>query len=210
MMMLSALGIGAYAAPQTQDERDTKLDDMSFVEMINSVQLDGKEADLIRRFQEKEGRSRLMLKDYTSKSGATVETYRNKEVLLVTIPAELVFGPNEITVRKDRVAEAMLAPIKRYLKDPDMYRVLLVMHTDNTGSEQYREQISQERALSLFNWFEEQGCATKYLFSYAMADDMPLVENNTMDNRARNRRLEIYLVPGAKMQKQAKSGRIVF
>lgn len=31
-----------------------------------------------------------------------------------------------------------------------------------------------------------------------------------MTNRAKNRRLEVYLVPGKKMLEQAKKGRIVF
>ena len=66
-----------------------------------------------------------------------VETYRNKEVLLITIPASKLFAPNEVEVRKE--AASLLAPLKRHLREPDMYRVLLVMHTDNTGSEKYRE-----------------------------------------------------------------------
>ena len=41
-----------------QPVRDENLDDMSFIEMINSVPLDEKSAALIRKFQEKEGRNR--------------------------------------------------------------------------------------------------------------------------------------------------------
>lgn len=189
-------------------QRVEALDDLSFTEMINSVELDTKSADLIRKFQDKEGRLRLHNKEYNAKNSSTVETYRNKEVLLVTIPASKLFAPNEVEVRKD--AYAMLAPLKRYLKDPDMYRVLLVMHTDNTGSEKYREHITEERSTALFDWFVKEGCDTRYLFSYAFSDDMPLVENNSMTNRERNRRLEVYLVPGKKMLDQAKKGRIVF
>ena len=116
--------------PQVQQyiERDDALDDLSFVEMLNSVPLDAKSADLIRKFQEKEGRNRLHNKEYNSKNGCTVETFRNKEVLLVTIPASKLFMPNETTLCPG--AQQLLAPLKRYLKDPDMYRVLMVMHTD--------------------------------------------------------------------------------
>lgn len=191
-----------------QPVRDENLDDMSFIEMINSVPLDEKSAALIRKFQEKEGRNRLHTRDYNSKNGSSVETFRNKEVLLVTIPASKLFGPNETELRHG--ADAMLAPLKRYLKDPDMYRVLMVMHTDNTGSEKYRDYITEERAASVFDWFASQGVETKYLFPYAMGDEMPLVRNNSMENRDRNRRLEVYLMPGKKMLDLAKKGRIVF
>ena len=191
-----------------QPVRDENLDDMSFIEMINSVPLDEKSAALIRKFQEKEGRNRLHTRDYNSKNGSSVETFRNKEVLLVTIPASNLFGPNETELRHG--ADAMLAPLKRYLKDPDMYRVLMVMHTDNTGSEKYRDYITEERAASVFDWFASQGVETKYLFPYAMGDEMPLVRNNSMENRDKNRRLEVYLMPGKKMLDLAKKGRIVF
>lgn len=196
------------AIGQTPLQRIDALDELSFREMINSVELDGKSADLIRKFQEKEGRTRLYNKEYNAKNSSMVETYRNKEVLLITIPASKLFAPNEVEVRKD--ATSLLAPLKRYLREPDMYRVLLVMHTDNTGSEKYREHITEERSTALFDWFVKEGCDTRYLFSYAYGDDMPLVENNSLTNREKNRRLEVYLVPGKKMLEQAKKGRIVF
>lgn len=197
------------SAPVTEtNQRIEELDELSFTEMINSVELDKKSSDLIQKFQDKEGRARLHNKEYNSRNGCLVETYRNKEVLLVTIPASKLFAPNEVELRKE--ASALLAPLKRYLKDPDMYRVLLVMHTDNTGSEEYREHITEQRSNAVFDWFANEGADTRYLFSYAFADDMPLVENNSMSNRDKNRRLEVYLVPGKKMLEQAKKGRIVF
>lgn len=194
---------------QTKDnKRIESLDDLSFTEMINSVELDSKSADLIRKFQEKEARQTLYNKAYKPQNGCVVETFRNKEVLLVTIPASKLFGPNDTELTKG--AAALLNPIRRYLRDPDMYRVLLVMHTDNTGSEAYREYITEARSNAVFEWFEQTGIDTRYLFSYAYSDDMPLVENNSMANRDKNRRLEVYLVPGKKMLDQAKKGRIVF
>lgn len=200
--------MSAPKARVIEQHRDEDLDDLSFIEMINSVELDKKSADLIRKFQDKEGRNRLHNRDYNSKNGCTVETFRNKEVLLITIPASRLFSPNETMLRPG--AAALLNPIKRYLKEPDMYRVLMVMHTDNTGSEAYRDQITEERSKAVFDWFQKQNVNTNYLFPYAYGDGMPLVENNTMDNRSKNRRLEIYLMPGKKMLEQAKKGRIVF
>lgn len=50
------------------------LDELNFIEMVNSVPLDGKSAELIRKFQEKEGRNRLYGREYNSKNNCTVET----------------------------------------------------------------------------------------------------------------------------------------
>lgn len=201
------LTIGAASAEtRAPQPRIAELDDLDFIEMLNSVDL-GKQSEFIQKFQLKEGRERLLKGKYKS-DGCTVENYRNKEVLLITVPASLLFEPNDTELSAD--AAEFLRPLRRYLKDPDMYRVLLVMHTDNTGSDIYRDNLTQERVDAVFNYFDELGIDTRYLFSYAMGDDMPLRPNDSMDNRAANRRLEIYLMPGKKMLEQAKKGRIAF
>lgn len=198
----------ALSTQRSVEERDEDLDALTLAEMINSVPVDKKSSSLIQKFQTKEARNRLLKKEYATTNGFNVEFTRNREVLVITIPAEKLFAPNDTLVRKD--ASAVLAPLKRYLKEPDMYRVLLVMHTDNTGSDLYRDRITEARSAQLFDWFDEQGLDTTYLFSYGMGDEQPLCENNSMTNRAANRRLEVYLVPGKKMVEQAKKGRIVF
>lgn len=187
--------------------RISELDDLTFIEMIHSVDL-GKQSEFIQKFQQKEGQERLLKGKYRQ-DGCTVENFRNKEVLLITIPASNLFGPNEIELSAK--ADEYLRPLKRYLKDPDMYRVLLVMHTDNTGSEQYRNELTQDRVDAVFEYFEGLGMNTTYLFSYAMGDDDPLRDNDSVNNRAANRRLEVYLMPGKKMLDMAKkTGRIAF
>lgn len=210
LLSSSFLSVGASSPKKpdvTEEGRIEELDRMDFIEMLNSVDVKNT-SELIQKFQTKEGKTRLLNGRYNPKSECTVEAFRNKEVLLVTIPAHLLFAPNMTELRKD--AGDYLSPIRRYLKDPDMYRVMLVMHTDNTGSEPYREQLTTDRVNAVFDWFEESGSDTRYLFSYSLGDDMPLRQNDSMDNRDKNRRLEIYLLPGNKMVEQASKGRIAF
>lgn len=207
-LLLPTLNFAANKNKEKEENaRIQELDELDFIDMLNSVDT-GLTSSLIQKFQAKEGKNKLLNGKYNPSGECTVEAFRNKEVLLITIPAHLLFAPNETELR-DHAGE-YLSPIRRYLKDQDMFRVLLVMHTDNTGSEEYREQVTLERVNSVFDWFENSGSNTNYLFSYALADDMPLKPNNSMENRRGNRRLEIYLVPGTKMVEQAKSGRIAF
>lgn len=195
------------AVVENSKQRIEQLDDMDFIEMLNSVDV-GKASSLIQKFQNKEGKNKLLNGKYHPSGECTVEAFRNKEVLLITIPSYLLFSPNSTELMDN--AHEYLVPIKRYLKDPDMFRVLLVMHTDNTGSEFYRDQLTSDRVNSIFDWFDQEVPDTRYLFSYAMGDDMPLYPNNSIENREKNRRLEIYLVPGSKMVEQALKGRIAF
>lgn len=187
------------------------LEDLSFSAMLKSVDLskEQKAAELIRKFQDIEARQKLMNGPLSPKQGScNIEAFRKKEVILITIPANLLFAPNSCELSES--ASKYLKPIKRYMKDPDMFRVLLVMHTDNTGSAMYRDNITADRADAVLGWFDDQGADTSYTFSYAFADESPLVPNTSFENREKNRRLEIYLMPGAKMLQEAKKGKIDF
>lgn len=205
--MLLLLGYPVrVGASQPQEELDT----MTLIEMLNSVDTGGK-SDLIQKFQEKEARAKLSPKFDTQeakKEGFRLETTRNKEVLIVTIPASVLFAPNAIDLTS-RAAE-YLAPFKRYMDKSDTYRVLLVMHTDNTGSPEYQEQITGDRVDAVFEWFDKQGVDTSYVFPYAYGSVVPLADNDSQENRNKNRRLEIYLMPGEKMVEMAKKGKIEF
>lgn len=206
--IICPITIDAKSHQKEEEQRIEELDAMDFIDMLNSVET-GKASTLIQKFQAKEGKNRLVNGKYDPKrTECRVEAFRNKEVLLITIPAHLLFDPNDTELKAG--AQEYLNPIKRYLKEPDMFRVMLVMHTDNTGSDEYRDQLTLERVNSVFDWFEDSGANTKYLFSYALGDEMPLKPNDSMENRKQNRRLEIYLVPGLKMVQQALKGRIAF
>ncbi len=187
------------------------LEDLSFSAMLKSVDLskEPKAADLIRKFQDLEARQKLMNGPLSPKQGAcNIEAFRKKEIILITIPANLLFAPNSSELSES--ASKYLKPIKRYMKDPDMFRVLLVMHTDNTGSAMYRDNITADRADAVLSWFDDNGSDTSYTFSYALGDESPLVPNTSFENREKNRRLEIYLMPGEKMLQEAKKGKIDF
>lgn len=201
LMCVCSLGVRA------QDN----LEDLTFTQMLKSVDLskEHKAADLIRKFQDLEARKKLMNGPLSPKnSDCTIEAFRNKEIILITIPASALFAPNSTELSEN--APKLLAPIKRYMKNPDTFRVLLVMHTDNTGSEQYRENITADRVDAVSEWFDNSGADTSYVFSYAFGDDNPLLPNTSMENRAKNRRLEVYLMPGQKMLTEAKKGKIDF
>lgn len=187
----------------------TDLDEMTKDELLVSLDL-GKYADLIKKFQIKEA-TRLHNDVYNPKTTeCKIETMRSGEVIIITIPTELLFQSNGIELISG--CDKVLNPLRRYLKTPDFYRVLLVMHTDDTGSEAYTDELSLNRVDAVFEWFELQGTDTTYLFPTASGASEPLwgVKNNSVINRAKNRRLEVYLIPGEEMLRQAKTGRIAF
>lgn len=134
-----------------------------------------------------------------------VEMMRNGEVIIVTIPADELFAPNDTILMSK--SKDTLSKLLKFTKTPGMYKMLLVMHSDNTGTHEYSTRLTSARVNSVFDWFDAYG-STQSVVPYAFGDIQPLKDNNSMEKRRLNRRLEIYIVPGEEMLEQAKSGKV--
>ena len=139
------------------------------------------------------------------RSNYDVEFMRDGEVIVITIPASLLFDPNDTVLTK--LGESQLKPFLKMITNPGFYKMLLVMHSDNTGSHEYTLNLTRQRVNTIFDWFDENG-SVDYVVPYALGETDPIVDNNSVENRKRNRRLEIYLVPEKTMLQQAKKGNI--
>jgi len=69
-----------------------------------------------------------------------------------------------------------------------------VGHTDNRGSFQYNQTLSEGRATSV-GQIISQGGVTNPMYSKGCSFSKPVVPNNSAANMALNRRVEIYLYP---------------
>ena len=178
---------------------DVDIYDMSLDENLVTPEIKNtKQADKIQEFQ-------YDMAVAFKKSNYDVEIMRDNEVIVITIPASQLFEPNDTVLTKG--GQEQLKPMLRMLKNPGFYKMLLVMHSDNTGSQQYTINLTRQRVNAIFDWFEENG-SVDYVVPYALGETDPIVDNNSVDNRNCNRRLEVYLVPDQTMIQQAKKGRI--
>ena len=132
--------------------------------------------------------------------GLEVELLRDDEVIHVTIPASQLFAPNETALLGS--SDALLRAILPCMRVPDYYHILLVMHSDNTGNEEYNYNLTTERVSTIFDWFDNFGECVDYVVPYAAGSAEPLVPNNTIAGRATNRRLEIFIIPAEAMFKK--------
>ena len=173
--------------------------DMSLDENLMTPEIkNDKQADKIQEFQ-------YNMAVAFKKSNYEVEVMRDDEVIVITIPASMLFEPNDTVLSK--VGEEQLKPFLRMIKNPGFYKMLIVMHSDNTGSSEYTLNLTRQRVNAIFDWFDENG-SVDYVVPYALGETDPLVDNNSVENRKTNRRLEIFLVPEQTMIQQAKKGRI--
>lgn len=128
-----------------------------------------------------------------------VETMRAGEVIVVTIPSDDLFLPNDTLLSPD--APSMLRPLLPLFRDPDLFKLVYAVHTDNTGSPEYIDNLASARNQSIYAWLMDVAKVNPDLFiiNYDMGDSRPLTDNNSRANRALNRRIEFFLVPGPKL-----------
>lgn len=139
-----------------------------------------------------------------AKKGYIVDMMRDDEVVLVTIPTDDLFLPNDTLLSPS--APAKFGPVIALLRDPEMYKVVYAVHTDNTGSAKYNSYLSHERNNSIYDWLLTQVSEDLIVIPYEMGDTDPIEPNDSRNGRAANRRVEIYLIPGPKMITNAHKG----
>ena len=199
-IILRVLALLLLAAPLALNAKDNDdIYDMSLDENLLSPEIkNDKQAEKIRDYQ-------YDIAVAFSRSNYDVEIMREDEVIVITIPASQIFAPNDTVVSK--VGQELLKPFLRMIKNPGFYKMLLVMHSDNTGSQEYTLNLTRQRVNAVYDWFDENG-SVDYVVPYALGDTDPLVDNNSVEHRKTNRRLEIFLVPEKTMLQQAKKGNI--
>ena len=199
ILILMALLLVPLSMTLNAKDNDDDIYDMSLDENLVTPEIkNDKQADKVQAFQ-------YDMAVAFKHSNYEVEVMRDDEVIVITIPASQLFEPNDTVLSK--LGEAQLKPFLRMLTNPGFYKMLLVMHSDNTGSSEYTLNLTRQRVNAVFDWFDENG-SVDYVVPYALGETDPIVDNNSVENRKRNRRLEIYLVPEKTMIQQAKKGNI--
>ncbi|MEQ8201219.1 MAG: OmpA family protein, partial [Syntrophomonadaceae bacterium] len=71
-------------------------------------------------------------------------------------------------------------------------------YTDDEGSDELGQRLSEQRAATMVQYFESKGVQHNIKFDVkAYGERYPIADNSTPEGRAQNRRVEIYFVPDA-------------
>ncbi|NKJ49058.1 hypothetical protein CIC12_20435 [Burkholderia sp. SG-MS1] len=111
--------------------------------------------------------------------------------LKMNIPSSVTFDTSSYAIKPsfapvlDQLAQTMQ-------QNPEIV-ASVVGHTDSTGSPQYNQTLSVNRAQSVTGYLAQRGIAPQRLSATGMGQTQPIGDNNTEAGRAANRRVEIYL-----------------
>ncbi|MGB6268998.1 MAG: OmpA family protein [Olleya sp.] len=83
--------------------------------------------------------------------------------------------------------------------------ILVVGHTDSVGSEESNMTLSKNRANAVTNYFTQKGLNPSRLTTNWFGESQPINDNSTAEGRAKNRRVNIAILPNEKMIEDAQN-----
>lgn len=87
-----------------------------------------------------------------------------------------------------------LKKVIHFLQENPRIRVEVSGHTDNSGSSDYNKQLSQKRALAVYDYLTQMGIEKNRIITHGYGPDKPLASNESEEGRKQNRRIEFRLI----------------
>jgi outer membrane protein OmpA-like peptidoglycan-associated protein len=132
------------------------------------------------------------------------EIERIGEGIAIKFDSGLLFNFDSDAILAD--ARANLNSLAASLKEYPDTEIVIVGHTDSSGSDDYNQGLSERRARSAANHLISQGISSSRIKTYGRGESEPIASNDNESDRAENRRVEVAIVAGAEMVKNMEQG----
>lgn len=113
--------------------------------------------------------------------------------LRVVMPEGILFATDSASVQPG-IQNDLYAVADNLNRYPNT-RVVILGHTDNTGTAAYNQDLSDRRAAAVAGILRGAGVSGARIVSYGRGESMPTASNLTPEGRAQNRRVEILIIP---------------
>ncbi|UFQ96926.1 OmpA family protein [Pseudomonas wenzhouensis] len=125
--------------------------------------------------------------------GTGVQVQRNGDDLKLIMPGNITFASNSADISSSfyPTLNSLVLVFKEFNKNG----VNIVGHTDNTGSLELNQSLSQRRAQSVANYLTANGVPGQRISAYGAGPSQSIASNTSEAGRAQNRRVEINLRP---------------
>jgi chemotaxis protein MotB len=196
---------------QRADECTTKRDDLSkentrlakdHESLSKNLKASGEELTQLRAQQEETKKRLAAIEEIQKLFAKMIDTgalkvSARRGSLVLSLPAEVLFPSGVAELSKD--GEIKVLEVGFHLKKFNDRRFLVIGHSDNQplkpGAFKDNLDLSAQRALTVTRHLIQAGMDPKNLLPSGSGDSDPLVPNNSAANMARNRRIEIALMP---------------
>jgi len=132
------------------------------------------------------------------------EVIREGEGIIVKFDSGILFDVNKTELKT--IARSNIESLASSLKNNPETNILIVGHTDATGTENYNLKLSERRAASVRSYIIGQGILSSRLQTEGKGEWESIADNETEAGRALNRRVEIVIVANEKLKAEARQG----
>ena len=155
----------------------------------------------------KMGKKAAELADVLEDANVEVVTDANDlQAIKVTLESGILFKTSSSTLSEEsKVALKKFAANLADLPDTDL---TILGHTDNTGTAEYNEKLSVDRANSVASYLQTCGLSRSRMKIEGRSYLEPIADNNTLEGRQQNRRVEIFISANEKMISDAQAGNL--
>lgn len=115
--------------------------------------------------------------------------------LILSFPNDLTFATNSASVAP--VVQGDLRKVANSLVRYPNSTVQVIGHTDSDGAASYNQNLSVRRANAVADHIQAGGVPYGRLQIIGRGEDMPVASNLTPEGKARNRRVEVVVIPQA-------------
>jgi outer membrane protein OmpA-like peptidoglycan-associated protein len=122
--------------------------------------------------------------------GKFANIHRDARGTIVSL-ADILFDFNKATLRRD--VEFSLVKVATILNQFGEMKIAIEGHTDSIGSEEYNLGLSQRRAQAVYDFLISQGVEQGRLTYEGFGESRPVVDNDTNENRQKNRRVDLVI-----------------
>lgn len=153
---------------------------------------------------------REKLKDQLNQVLQTKETARG----LIVNMSDVLFDFNKYTLKPD--AREKLAKVSGILLAYPGLKLQVEGYTDNVGSDEYNQKLSEQRADGVRDYLESQSVKDANITAMGYGKSDPIADNSTAQGRAENRRVQLVVSgdsigvqegqPGAQSEAQPATG----
>lgn len=135
----------------------------------------------------------------------TVTDQNGLQAIRVTFGDGILFATGKSALTQNSINS--LAQVAQSLKNNPDTDISIFGNTDNTGSRAVNERLSLERAQAVVNYLVGNGIPSqRFIDVKGLAYDNPIASNETVDGRAANRRVDIFVTASERMVQQAEAG----
>jgi outer membrane protein OmpA-like peptidoglycan-associated protein len=134
--------------------------------------------------------------------GAQVERVDDGIVVTFDENSGVYFATNKYDINAK--SQETLNKLTGIFKEYSDTNILVVGHTDNVGADEYNMTLSKNRANAVTSYLTGKGLSSGRFTTNWFGESQPKHDNSTAEGRAKNRRVNVAILPNEKMINDAK------